>query len=416
LIQHWELQDRGFDYHVVAVFGSQSTGKSTLLNLLFGTEFDVMNMSAGRSQTTKGIWMSRASETSILVMDVEGTDGRERGEDQDFERKSALFSLATAEIVLINMWENSVGLYNGANMALLRTVMEVNLQLFQKDANTKTCLLFVLRDSTGVAPLETLSETLKADLEKIWNGLTKPEGKENVLITDYFDFAFCTAAHKIYAAKQFEEDVLKLQKRFYDKSDPNYILKSKYHKGIPADGFPLFANTIWNKIVDNRDLDLPTQQQLLAQYRCDEIAKVCFDQMVQQLTQFKPRLDGGEVIIQFGTTINNAYEKHMADFNKDGSRYHSETFQKKQNEFKEKVEAHFLLYYLQQLRNLRSLCLSTFQVKFSDKLKSGDVQFSTTFGDLRNLAISEFVDEAESKFRLMQIRNYVIPTGVMRST
>ena len=37
-------------------------------------------------------------------MDVEGTDGRERGEDQDFERKSALFSLASTEVLIVNMW------------------------------------------------------------------------------------------------------------------------------------------------------------------------------------------------------------------------------------------------------------------------------------------------------------------------
>ena len=65
-------------------------------------------------------------------MDVEGTDGRERGEDQDFERKSALFSLAIAEVLIVNMWEHMVGLYNGANMGLLKTVLEVNLELFQK--------------------------------------------------------------------------------------------------------------------------------------------------------------------------------------------------------------------------------------------------------------------------------------------
>ncbi|RKP22326.1 RHD3/Sey1 [Syncephalis pseudoplumigaleata] len=65
-------------------------------------------------------------------MDVEGTDGRERGENQDFERKSALFSLATAEVLIVNLWEHMVGLYNGANMGLLKTVFEVNLQLFQK--------------------------------------------------------------------------------------------------------------------------------------------------------------------------------------------------------------------------------------------------------------------------------------------
>lgn len=68
----------------------------------------------------------------VLVMDVEGTDGRERGEDQDFERKSALFSLASSEILIINLWEHQVGLYQGANMGLLKTVFEVNLGLFGK--------------------------------------------------------------------------------------------------------------------------------------------------------------------------------------------------------------------------------------------------------------------------------------------
>jgi hypothetical protein len=56
--------------------------QGTLLNNLFGTEFEVMDMSKGRNQTTKGIWISLAKDSNILVMDVEGTDGRERGEDQ----------------------------------------------------------------------------------------------------------------------------------------------------------------------------------------------------------------------------------------------------------------------------------------------------------------------------------------------
>jgi hypothetical protein len=43
-----------------------------------------------------------------------------------------LFSLAIAEVVIVNMWEHMVGLYNGANMGLLKTVLEVNLELFQK--------------------------------------------------------------------------------------------------------------------------------------------------------------------------------------------------------------------------------------------------------------------------------------------
>lgn len=143
--QETDVVDAGFNYHLISVFGSQSTGKSTLLNMLFGTQFSVM-AETERRQTTKGIWLSKnkrekggqgdntvAIADNVLVMDVEGTDGRERGEDQDFERKSALFALATSEVLIVNIWEHQVGLYQGANMGLLKTVFEVNLQLFLKD-------------------------------------------------------------------------------------------------------------------------------------------------------------------------------------------------------------------------------------------------------------------------------------------
>jgi protein SEY1 len=110
-----------------------------------------------RRQTTKGIWMSKNKRThgdgaakkmadNILVMDVEGTDGRERGEDQDFERKSALFALATSEVLIINIWEHQVGLYQGANMGLLKVVFEVNLELFLKNQKyvwLKSCPSFI---------------------------------------------------------------------------------------------------------------------------------------------------------------------------------------------------------------------------------------------------------------------------------
>jgi len=159
------------------VLGSQSTGKSTLLNRLFVTNFDVMDNRA-RQQTTKGIWLCRGMDRNVLVMDVEGTDGRERGEDQDFERKSALFSLATAECVIVNMWENQVGLFQGANMGRLKTVLDVNLTLFQVGRaragapKEKTLLLFVIRDYIGTTPLANLESTIRADLLRIWASVT----------------------------------------------------------------------------------------------------------------------------------------------------------------------------------------------------------------------------------------------------
>ena len=72
----------GTDYRTVAVIGCQSSGKSTLLNLLFDTTFIVMDEQKGRQQTTKGIWINRNTEGNILLLDIEGTDSKERGEQR----------------------------------------------------------------------------------------------------------------------------------------------------------------------------------------------------------------------------------------------------------------------------------------------------------------------------------------------
>ena len=39
------------DYNIVAIMGPQSSGKSTLMNTVFGTTFDEMDALSGRQQT-----------------------------------------------------------------------------------------------------------------------------------------------------------------------------------------------------------------------------------------------------------------------------------------------------------------------------------------------------------------------------
>ncbi|XP_042392056.1 protein ROOT HAIR DEFECTIVE 3-like [Zingiber officinale] len=82
-------------------------------------------------------------------MALEGTDGRERGEDDTaFEKQSALFTLAVSDIVLINMWCHDIGREQVANKHLLKTVFQVMLRLFSP---RKTTLLFVIRDKTRIS-------------------------------------------------------------------------------------------------------------------------------------------------------------------------------------------------------------------------------------------------------------------------
>ncbi|GAC74522.1 hypothetical protein PANT_12d00012 [Moesziomyces antarcticus T-34] len=395
-LDQWGLADAGFGYDLCAVLGSQSTGKSTLLNKLFGTNFDVMSETA-RQQTTKGIWMCKGLKMNVLVMDVEGTDGRERGEDQDFERKSALFSMASAEVLIVNLWEHQVGLYQGANMGLLKTVFEVNLGLFQASkaktagAKDKTLLLFVIRDHIGVTPLENLSATIMADLTKIWLSLAKPEGLEASQITDFFDFMFTTLPHKVLQPAEFDKAVDALRTRFVDPKDPNFVFKTEYHKRIPADGLPHYLESIWEQVMTNKDLDLPTQQELLAQFRCDEIANAAFALFAASIKDFRKHIEGGSILDTLGADMALHRSTALASFDRDASRYHQEVYKRKRVDLLEKLNSSLSPFFLGQLKNLHRHMLQNFKRSVLDRMRTEpNYDFGHVVSSEKRTALAKF--------------------------
>jgi protein SEY1 len=169
------------------------------------------------------------------------------------------------------MWEHQVGLYQGANLGLLKTVLEVNLSLFGKKARdgfvwllchfyfyltigsnfstqSRTLLLFVIRDHS-TTPLSNLQSTLIDDLNKIWDTIAKPSDLSHAKLSDYFDLAFTALPHKRLAAPEFENEVVNLRMRFFDPQNENYVFKPQYHKRIPADGVAFYMESIWVRSV-----------------------------------------------------------------------------------------------------------------------------------------------------------------------
>ncbi|KAI0730269.1 root hair defective 3 GTP-binding protein [Fomitopsis betulina] len=397
-VDRWGLQHAGFDYDIVAVFGSQSTGKSTLLNRLFGTNFDVMDESQ-RRQTTKGIWMCRAKGVNMMVMDVEGTDGRERGEDQDFERKSALFSLASSEVLLVNLWEHQVGLYQGANMGLLKTVFEVNLGLFGKKTpdsrNQRTLLLFVIRDHIGTTPLANLQATLTADMEKIWESLSKPPELQDRQLSDYFDLSFAALPHKVLDSQRFESEVLELRKRFVDKSRDDYIFKPAYHKRIPADGVAFYMEGIWEQVQSNKDLDLPTQQELLAQFRCDEIASAALAEFSEQAKPQRRPIESGKVVDGLGNMMQNWRTTALTRYDRDASRYHQGVYKRKRTDLVGVLDSTLSPLFLGQLKNLHKASLVKFKDEMLQGMRGEGYNFALVVNAARGRCEKRFIDGAK---------------------
>ncbi|EIM81307.1 protein SEY1 [Stereum hirsutum FP-91666 SS1] len=397
-LEEWALRDVGFNYNIVSVFGSQSTGKSTLLNRLFGTNFDVMDETK-RQQTTKGIWMCRGQDMSVMVMDVEGTDGRERGEDQDFERKSALFSLASSEVLIVNVWEHQVGLYQGANMGLLKTVFEVNLGLFGKksadSSNQRTLLLFVIRDHIGTTPLANLQATLTADLQRIWDSLSKPEELANCKLEDYFDLAFTALPHKILAADKFEEEVRRLRGRFVEKGRDDFLFKPAYHKRIPADGVAFYMENIWEQVQTNKDLDLPTQQELLAQFRCDEISAGALAEFNEQAKPQKRPIEAGKVIDGLGGMMRSWRAQALARYDRDASRYHQGVYKRKRADLIATLDSTLSPLFVGQLKNLHKSCLVAYKKEIMEGLRRENYNFADVVGKARGQCEANFTQGAK---------------------
>lgn len=284
--------------------------------------------------------------------------------------------------------------------------------------NPKSLLFFVIRDHLGTTPLKNLQNTLLQDLSKLWSTISKPTGLDNSRIEDYFDFAFVALPHKILQPEKFEEAVNKLSQRFKEGySDPKKsglldeseqpIFQPQYHRRIPADGFPAYADGVWDQIVHNKDLDLPTQQELLAQFRCDEISRevlVAFDEKITPLEDKQAedtRLGRPSLIADLGLAMNAARSKVFKDFETNASRYHKGVYKRKQAELEGKVDTRLKALSQKQLNAAHKSGVESFSEAVSATVKSGQKKgasydFAEIVASEKKKALAKFEEDAKS--------------------
>ncbi len=256
-------------------------------------------------------------------------------------------------------------------------------------SNPRSLLFFVIRDHLGTTPLANLRNTLTQDLSRIWAGLNKPPGLEKSKIEDYFDFAFAALPHKILQPENFVSEVEKLGTRFREgfrdsrrdtfKSDQDSdgIFLSEYHRRIPADGFSIYAQQVWDQIVNNKDLDLPTQQELMAQFRCDEISREVLEGFDETIIPFEnkqaegTRLGQPEVLGGLGAAMRTARMKTVKAFETEASRYHKGVYLRKKGELESKIDGRLKVLFQGQLSAAHKSGVKDFSDAVSAAVKAG---------------------------------------------
>lgn len=346
------IADAGVDYHTVAIIGPQSSGKSTILNLLFGTKFATMNESTGRQQTTQGIHAAKSVTDPILLFDVEGCDSRERGDsDALFERKSALFALALSEVLVINMWESDIGRYNASNIPMLKTVFEVNIQLFLAQNTTKSKIIFVIRDST--APnFEAIKFQLNRDITNIWDEINLPDSFKDKKMEDFFEFLYFPIHHMFIQRDQFDADVNTLRRWFNDASMKDYLFSEKSSKVVPGEGLSQYIRNLWEVINDNKELNIPSQRTMLARFKCDENATEALNRLSKFVEENISKQEEGhfKLIKDFKQICDKAVESSLSYYHTSSWRYTESVVKEREEALKRDISSLLLPFFNQHCK------------------------------------------------------------------
>uniref|UniRef100_A0A7N2R4B8 GB1/RHD3-type G domain-containing protein n=1 Tax=Quercus lobata TaxID=97700 RepID=A0A7N2R4B8_QUELO len=330
-----------------------------------------MLLKEGMSQTTKGIWLARCAgiEPCTLVMDLEGTDGRERGEDDTaFEKQSALFALAVSDIVLINMWCHDIGREQAANKPLLKTVFQVMMRLFSP---RKTTLMFVIRDKTRT-PLENLEPVLREDIQKIWDSVPKPHAHKETPLSEFFNVEVVALSSYEEKEEQFKEQVASLRQRFFHSITPGGLAGDR--RGVvPASGFSFSAQQIWKVIKENKDLDLPAHKVMVATVRCEEIANEKYASFAsnEDWCHLEETVQSGPVS-GFGKKLSSILDSFLSEYDAEATYFDESVRSAKRRQFEEKLLQRIQPAFQSLLGHIRSETLEKFKQVFDKALNGGE--------------------------------------------
>ncbi|CAK7356856.1 unnamed protein product [Dovyalis caffra] len=319
-------------------------------------------------------------------MDLEGTDGRERGEDDTaFEKQSALFALAVSDIVLINMWCHDIGREQAANKPLLKTVFQVMMRLFSP---RKTTLMFVIRDKTRT-PLENLEPVLREDIQKIWDSVPKPEAHKETPLSEFFNVEVVALSSYEEKEDQFREQVASLRQRFFHSVAPGGLAGDR--RGVvPASGFSFSAQEIWKVIKENKDLDLPAHKVMVATVRCEEIANEKYGSFAsnEEWCQMEEAVQSGPVS-GFGKKLSAILNISLSEYDAEAIYFDEGVRSAKRKQLEEKLLQLVQPAHQSMLGHIRSGTLEKFKEAFDKALNAGE-GFSVAAGTCTQFYIAQF--------------------------
>uniref|UniRef100_A0A8C1QND9 VLIG-type G domain-containing protein n=1 Tax=Cyprinus carpio TaxID=7962 RepID=A0A8C1QND9_CYPCA len=243
--------------YVLSVLGIQSSGKSTMLNAMFGLQFAV---SAGRC--TRGAFMQlvRVSEEMkaqlkfdyILVVDTEGLRALELAgrSTRNHDNEMATYVVGLGNMTLINVF--------GENTAEMQDILQIVVQAFMrmKKIRLNPSCMFVHQNVSDVTAGEKNMEGRRRLQEKL-DEMTKLAAKEEDCDTEFFSdvIAFDVQNDVKYFAQLWEGSPPMAPpnpdySRNIQELKDSILSKASKSNGITLSQFRMRVNDLWNALLN----------------------------------------------------------------------------------------------------------------------------------------------------------------------
>ncbi|XDV28150.1 hypothetical protein PO909_031506, partial [Leuciscus waleckii] len=306
--------------YVLSVLGIQSSGKSTMLNAMFGLQFAV---SAGRC--TRGAFMQlvRVSEEMkaqlkfdyILVVDTEGLRALELAgrSTRNRDNEMATFVIGLGNMTLINIF--------GENTAEMQDILQIVVQALMrmKKIGLKPSCMFVHQNVSDITAGEKNMEGRRRLQEKL-DEMTKLAAKEEDCDTEFFSdvIAFDVQTDVKYFAQLWEGSPPMAPpnpdySRNIQELKDTILSKASASSGITLSQFKKRINDLWNALLNEsfvfsfkNTLEIAVYRELETKY--SNWTWSLRNAMLSIENKFFNRIDNGNINVQDDDLVTDMRE------------------------------------------------------------------------------------------------------------
>lgn len=224
-----------WNIHLCERFGPQSSGKSTLLNDLLGLAsrqwtYQRANSNHERNHGTCSR-LPNESRPRVLILDCEGSDSRERNqqEAQNIERHIGCFAAAVSDLLIINVWNHDIGRHSAANYNILSTIFDIYfrslLKARRKSGNHRPLILLIAIRDAEEDGAELTQRTFESDVHHIYEQSVPKQYHGS--FRDYFCLRFWFIPHRRYMKSLYDEKITQLKQISRKSSIPYSVLRQQ---------------------------------------------------------------------------------------------------------------------------------------------------------------------------------------------